>query len=161
MKKCDHFKGLILTDYIDGELDKNSLEIVESHLLGCSDCRAYLKEVKNNTAFLYQQALHQQVPAGLWDAVREHIEEENHLTNPLEDFIDKLKGLMVFPRMVPIFASLLLMLLVGSVTLNSIQSQRAQAKDQGEYLVALLSSTGTGSPSDNNEWGTPIEHYFL
>ena len=24
MKKCDHFKDLILTDYIDGELDKNT-----------------------------------------------------------------------------------------------------------------------------------------
>ena len=68
---------------------------------------------------------------------------------------------MVFPRMVPIFASLVLMFLVGSVTVNTVQIQQAKEKEQGEYLVSLLSSAGGSSPGDNNDLGTPIEHYFL
>ena len=61
MKKCDHFKDLILTDYIDGELDKKFSESLESHLLDCSDCRAFFKEVKNNAHCLFKQVV---APAG-------------------------------------------------------------------------------------------------
>ncbi len=161
MKKCDYFKDLILTDYIDGELDKNSAGSVESHLLDCSDCRAFFKEVKDNAALPFQQARHLQVPAGLWGAIKQSIEHENQARSPLADFIDRLKGLIVFPRMVPVFASLILMLLAGSVTLHTIQIQQVKERDQGEYLVSLLSSTGTSVPSDNNDLGIPIEHYFL
>ena len=139
MKKCDHFKDWILMDYIDGELHKNSAENVEGHLLDCSDCRAFLKEVKNNMALPFQKAMHQPVPVELWDAIKQNIEDENQAVGPFADFIDKLKGWMVFPRMVPVFASLILMLLAGPVTLNTIQVQQAHDKDQGEYLVSLLS----------------------
>ncbi len=165
MKKCDHFKDLILTDYIDGELDKNLAGSLENHLLDCSDCRAFFKEVKDNAAIFpvscSANVLHQPVPAGLWDTIKQSIEHENQASSPLADFIAQLKGLIIFPRMVPVFASLILMLLAGSVTLNTIQIQQAKAKDQGEYLVSLLSSTGHSVPSDNNDFGTPIEHYFL
>ena len=164
MKKCDHFKDLILTDYIDGELDKNSVGNLESHLLDCSDCRVFLKEVKDNAALPFQQALRQPVPAEFWDTIKQSIEHENQARSPLADCIAQLKGLiafLAFPRMAPVFASLILMLLVGSVTLNTIQIQRTREKDQGEYLVSLMSSRDSSVPSDNNDLGTPIEHYFL
>jgi anti-sigma factor RsiW len=165
MKKCDHFKDLILTDYIDGELHKNSAENVESHLLDCSDCRAFLKEVKNNMALPLHRAAHQPVPAELWDTIKQKIEQENQEVSPWANFVDGFKGILAFPRMVPIFGSLAVMLLAGSVTLHTIQIEKtqamAQSKDQGEYLLALLSSTGSPTSSDNNDLGTPIEHYFL
>ena len=161
MKKCDHFKELILTDYMDGELDKDAVAGLESHLLDCVDCRAFFKEVKNNAVVPFKQALRQPVPAELWDTIKQNIEQKDQVSNPLEDLLDKLKGLIVFPRMVPVFASLVLMLLAGSVTLNTIQVQQAKEKDQGEYLVSLLSPTSTSTSSDNNDGGTPIEHYFL
>jgi anti-sigma factor RsiW len=161
MKKCDHFKELILTDYIDRQLDKNSAGSVESHLLDCSDCRAFLKDVKNNAVLPLQQSLSQPVPAELWAAVRQSIEHDNQAASPMAGFIDRLKSLTVFPRMVPIFASLIVMLLAGSVTLTTMHIQQAKDKDQGEYLVSLLSPTGLSTVSDNNDLGTPIEHYFL
>ena len=189
MKKCDYFKDLILTDYIDGELDKNSAGSLESHLLDCSDCRVFLKEVKDNAALPFQQALHQPVPAQLWDTIKQSIEHENQAASPLADCLQhwkaylslrrqgifaslikylgceaciaKLKRLVVTPRMVPVLASFILMFLAGDVALNTIQIQRAREKDQGEYLVALLSLRDVSVPSDNNDLGTPIEHYFL
>jgi anti-sigma factor RsiW len=163
MKKCEHFKDLILTDYIDGELDKDSAGSVESHLLDCSDCRAFLKEIKNNAVISSASAnvLRQPVPAELWDTIRQRIEHKDREADSLEDLIDKLKGWISFPRLVPVFASFVVMFLVGSVTLDKIQVQQAQARDQGEYLISLLSSTDISSSSDNNDQGTPIEHYFL
>jgi hypothetical protein len=165
MKKCDHFKDLILTDYLDGELDKDSTGNLENHLLDCTECRAFLKEVKNNAVIFpvscSANVLHQPVPGELWDAIKQNIEHDSQVSSPFPDFVVKLKGLFVFPRMVPIFASLVLTFLVGSVTLNTIQIHQTKDKDQGEYLVSLLSSTGSSAPSDNNDSGTPIEHYFL
>ncbi len=162
MKKCDHFKELILTDYIDGELDKDSTGNLENHLLDCSDCRIFLKEVKNISALPFKQVLQQPVPTALWDTIKQNIEGQNQVTSPsFTDFIERLKGWLVFPRIVPVFASFLLMFLAGSVTLNTIHIQQVQAKDQGEYLVSLLSPAGPSAPSDNNDLGTPIERYFL
>ena len=158
MKECERFKDFILTDYIDGELDKKSVGDIESHLLGCRECRFFLKEVKNSTAVALQQALHEP-PAELWDMVRQGIEQEKQGRNALWDIFEQLKGLTLFPKMVPVFASLILMFLAGSVTLSTLQGQRVKAQDQGEYLVALLSSTG--APADSNDQTGPIEHYFL
>ncbi|MDE2027665.1 MAG: zf-HC2 domain-containing protein, partial [Candidatus Omnitrophica bacterium] len=41
MNRCEHFKEAILTDYIDGRLDKKAADLLEGHLLDCGDCRAF------------------------------------------------------------------------------------------------------------------------
>ena len=160
MKKCEQFKELILTDYIDGQLDRGAASEVEGHLLDCSECRAFFREVKDSAAVPFQQASRQPVPAELWGQIRQRIEDESRpAVNPLAGIIDRLRGLIVFPKIIPVFASLAVMLLAGSVTLNTIQVGQAKDKDQGEYLVSLLSPADAAS--DNNDLGTPIEHYFL
>lgn len=161
MKKCDIFKGLILTDYMDGRLDEASTRKIEDHLLECGECRAFFKEAEKCTQFLARPSLRQPVPAELWDAIKQNIEQEDQAVSPLEGFIDRLKGLIVFPRLVPVFASLILMLLVGSVTVNTIQIRQAQDREQGEYLVSLLSPAAGSSQAESAEAVTPIEHYFL
>ena len=109
----------------------------------------------------FQKVSNQAPPAELWEAIKQGIEGEPQAVNPAMDFMDKLKGLVFFPRLVPVFASFILMFLAGSVALNTIQVKQVQANDQGEYLVALLSPAGAASVSDSNDSGTPIEHYFL
>ena len=161
MKKCEQFKDWILTDYIDGELDKNSSVQLESHLLDCGECRAFFKEVKNNAALPFQQVSRQPVPAELWARIQQDIENKESAVSPLANFIEGLKGMFVLPRLVPIFASLTLMFIIGSVTLNNIQLQQAKNTEQGEYVVSLLSTSGTSSQAVSGDLGTPIEHYFL
>jgi len=160
MKKCDHIKDLILTDYMDGELDQDLKHNVESHLLDCSDCRTFLKEVKENSIIPFNKDTQLPVPPQLWDAVKEGIAKQGHASDPIADFIDRIKEMIVFPKLVPVFATLMLMLFVGSVTLNNMQFQQAQATEQGEYLVSLLSITNPAQV-ENNDLGTPIEHFFL
>ena len=161
MKKCEHFKDLILTDYIDGELDKNAQNCLESHLLDCGDCRAFLKEVKNNATLTLTKGSIQPVPAELWDSICEDLDRENQMQSPIKNFMDQLKSLIVFPKLVPAFVCLAVMFIVGSVTLNITRIHQAQDRDHGEYLISLLSSTSTTAQGDNNDSGTPIEHYFL
>jgi anti-sigma factor RsiW len=157
MKKCEHYKNLIITDYIDGQANKKDGPEVEDHLLDCADCRAFFREIKSQVGS-FQETCLEPVPAQLWDSIKDAIEVEKQ-SDPLKDFIEGLKGWLMLPRVVPVFGSLVLMLLAGSVTLNTVQLQQAQDKAQGEYLVSLLAPVG--SSSDSNDLGTPIEHYFL
>ncbi len=159
MKNCDYFKDLVLTDYTDGELDKKSVDALQDHLRSCSDCRAFLNELENNMAVLHR-ASNQPVPEELWGAIRQKIEEETPRTSPVSDFIEGLQRWFAYPRLVPVFASLVLMFLAGSVTFKTIQLRQAQDKEQGEYLVSLLGPT-TSSSQGENGFGTPMEHYFL
>jgi len=160
MKKCEQFKDMILTDYIDGELDRSLSSSLEAHLLDCNECRVFYQEVKSNAVLPFQRSPRQPVPSELWDAVRQGIEDKGRVVDPVGDLIAQLKGLFIFPRMVPVLGSLVLMFLVGTVALNNVHVQRAQVSDQGEYLVSLLSPTSSAQ-GENNDYGTPIEHYFL
>ena len=160
MKKCDYFKDLILTDYMDGQLDNSSSKDVENHLIECCECRAFFKNAKVATALPFERLTPQPPPSELWSNIKQRIENEGQESSPLEEIVSKLKGLFVFPRVVPVFASLILMMAAGAVTVNTIQIQQAKEQAQGEYLVALLAPTSS-TTSDSGDLGTPIEHYFL
>jgi len=159
MKKCEQFKDLILTDYIDGQCDKQMSMAIENHLLDCGDCRIFFKEVKNNVSLPLKQALHQPVPLELWDTIKQRIEAEQQVTSPVTGVWDNVMNWFAFPRLVPVFASVVVMFIVGSMAFNTVQVNQAKDKEQGEYLLALL--TPTSNTNDTNDPGTPIEHYFL
>jgi predicted anti-sigma-YlaC factor YlaD len=159
MPKCEQIRDWILTDYIDGWLDKKMTGQLEGHLLDCRDCRAFFKEVKDNVSLPFQQISQQPVPAALWTAIKQTIEQKKQ-ASPWANFVDGLKGWLVFPRLVPVFATLAVMLIVGSATINNIHLRQAQDRDQGEYLVSLLAPAGTSAGAET-DLGTPIEHYFL
>jgi len=161
MKKCDYFMDLIITDYIDDRIDKTSLDKLENHLMDCHDCRLFLKEVKDSAVSPFKVSAQPTVPVELWNTIKQKIEYEKDGRSRLEDFFEKIRGLIIFPRLVPILASLILMLLAGSVTISTIQVEQNKSKDQGEYLVSLLSPATAGITPENNDLGTPIEHYFL
>jgi anti-sigma factor RsiW len=160
MKKCEYFKDLLLTDYLDGQLDEISTANMEGHLLDCSDCRAFLKEVKETVAPL-ERALRLTPPAELWQAVKQGLEEKQRPHGFWDNFVEGLRGWMVVPRLVPILATMVLMVLAGGISLNTIRVDGARERSQGEYLMAVIGSAGAEASSDNNNLGTPIEQYFL
>jgi len=158
MKNCEQYRELIFTDYIDGQLDAKMVAMVEDHLMDCSDCRLIFKELKTSAAPIKTVEL-QEVPSELWSRIKENIEEQPQEQNLLEEMLENLKGWLAFPKMVPVLASFLVMFLAGSVTLNTMYIQQAQAKDQGEYLVSVLTPDTSTSPEA--QLGSPIESYFL
>jgi predicted anti-sigma-YlaC factor YlaD len=159
MKKCDDIRDLILTDYMDGQMAKDSAAVIESHLADCNHCRAFCKEVKEKAVLSLQQ---QETPSELWDKVRQAVEHKNQAFNPLEGILARISALTVFfPRLVPVLASLMVMMVAGSVSWNKIQIQQAREKDQGEYLISMVTPGATALTPENSDPGTPIETYFL
>jgi len=158
MRNCEQFRELILTEYIDGQCDAKTAEMVEVHLMDCNDCRHIFSELKSQAILPLRTVVPQAVPTELWMRIKEGIEEKSLKRNPFEEIAGHLKGWMVLPRLVPVLASFLVMFLAGSATLNTLQLQQVNTQEQGEYLASLFTPSGTSS---DNESGTPIEQYFL
>ena len=161
MKKCDYYKDLIFTDYIDGELAKLASQDLEDHLLDCSSCRLFFKEVKSKALLPLPPGKPQTPPPELWASIKQQINEENQATDPVADLMDRLTAWLGSFKILPAFSSFIVIFMVGSMALNTVHLQRAQAVDQATYLTSLLSPAAFSLPLDNTELKTPIEHYFL
>ncbi len=160
MDKCKKFRDLILTDYIDAQLDGVSKAQVQEHLHQCATCQAFFLEVKNKLIVPFEKAPHQPVPTHLWGIIEERI-RQGHSRVSVVDFIRGWIEGITFPRLVPALASLIMVVFIGSTVFVNQQVKQAQDWEGGTYLAYILSSTGVSVPVNNHDLGTPIEQYFL
>lgn len=160
MEECKRFKDLILTDYMDGEIVNSTKDLIDAHLLVCSDCRRLTEEIRNLTVPL-REAKREAAPAYLWSSIKERIEKEISLTEKAGDFITRLVENFFSPRLAPVMATIAVSLLVGSIYFNHFRVNQIKDKEQGEYLIYLMDSAEAFADSNNNGSESPIETYFL
>ena len=160
MDKCEKFKDLILTDYIDGETDQAIRAQIDAHILACPQCLHFAEEVKKDLVIPFTQASRETVPDSVWDGIKERIGQEIPWSIRVGEFVNGLMGSLTLPKLAPIFTSLVLLVLVGSTVLHDQQVRQVKEKEQGEYLISVLASADQGAETDNTA-ETPIETYFL
>ncbi len=161
MNTCKEFKDIILTDYIDGELDGKVKDQIEGHLRVCSQCREFADEVKAQLITPFQQTLRANVPEKLWRSIEESIVKENEQVHPAVNWIDRLVQSLTFPRLAPVVLSFILFISAGLWLLNSRQGSQVAGSDPGEYVADVLDSVNDLAQTDTNSFGTSIEQYFL
>ncbi len=66
---CKEMRGLIMTDFIDHELDDAARQAVESHLSACSDCRSVFEASRTLVTQLREMPAVAAPPA-LWADIR-------------------------------------------------------------------------------------------
>ncbi len=158
---CKEFRDVILTDYIDGELDKDVKVRLEAHLRVCAHCREFADEVKAQLVVPFKQTQRVSVPEDLWRSIEESIAQENEEMQPAANWIDRLVQSLTLPRLVPVFLSLILFISAGLWILNSHQGSQVAGNDSGEYVADILDSVSELAEIDNDNFGTSIEQYFL
>ena len=161
MNTCKEFKDLILTDYIDGELDEKTKGQLEGHLRACSPCREFADEAKAQLVTPFAQASRAAVPEDLWRSIEESIVGEGEETLPVQSWIDRLIGSLALPRLAPVLLSFILFISVGFWMLRGHQVPQTAHSDSGEYATYVLDSVSELAETDNNSFGTSIEQYFL
>jgi anti-sigma factor RsiW len=160
MYNCKKIKDLILTDYVDTQLDPQSKSQVEDHLRHCAVCQAFAKEVKECLIVPFEKSSRQEVPVHLWDTIKDRIlQEEVHPQSLRDVILGWLQGI-TFPRLVPALVSFVMVFFISSTIFLDWQTKQAQEQEQGAYVEYMLSSAATNQ-KDNHDLGTPIEQYFL
>jgi len=165
--KCEQIQELLLTDYLDGQLDGEGLKSIEQHLSDCPGCREFLAVARKITVepfysskkvFLSQE--------DVWHRIKQQIEKEHSqpsLSHRLAEMILGLKELVPKPAWA-------LSIMVAGVILTAVyfnswnrqeMVQTASSEDNGQYIAYFTDDVGSGQPEDNGGYGTAIEEYFL
>jgi len=163
--KCRDIQDMILTDYLDGQIDPKKKGIVESHLKECAACREFLVTATEAVIKPFDHSESRVPPESIWQGIQDviHREQEVEVSNPFYDVLERMKVLLTMPRTMRAMATVAVVLLI-TVTLfkgiNYRQQQIARAsQEEMEYLSYL---SGTSEMLDGNGgYDTDIEAYFL
>ena len=160
MKICDQIRSVLLTDYIDNELDKNARKKIEEHLAACPECRQIVGPARDDISVISNAGARKKIPSDLWQAVVKGIEDEKRVKNPAMDFVRGITQIFTVPRLVPALAGMILLVLSVSFFLYTRQVSRNGGNESFEYVAGLFANTSPAA-TDNGALGTPIEEYFL
>ncbi len=160
MQTCKNIKDWILTDFLDAQTDPATRKLIDSHLLTCGDCRSLVEDVTKNLAAPFKPAVREDVPEHLWSLLKQRIENEIRPVVPADGFMNRLGGFFSFSRLAPALGVLAAIILFSSLFLSHKQRERAQEREQGEYLAFLWKSANS-QDSETIVSETPLEKYFL
>lgn len=166
--KCENVKELILTDYLDGQLEKEQKAQIEKHLSICKGCKEY--ELLTRTAVVepFNNLERHNPPEATWNKIREQIEEEQppqESTNSFADLIRRIKTFLYIPKPAFVVTSMVVLLLVVITVIKLPTEDRNIVKvnpeSQIECINYLMSVFDQETMNGNDDFGTSIEELFL
>lgn len=72
---CERIREIIITDYADGAVTDADARLIKEHLSSCRECREFEALVRSSTVAPFQRLEREDVPPGIWDAIREQLPE--------------------------------------------------------------------------------------
>ena len=153
--KCDQFKEIFLTDYLDETLSAQKRQSCDVHLAGCDLCSALLSDLKAITEQSFKKVETLQPSRKVWAGIEQKIESQS-------GWLEKIQGFLTFPRLtiaIPVLASLILL---SVVRLNPSTATYDLART---YLVQELNGDVVTEITAENvadtSFGTVIEDFFM
>lgn len=154
--ECKKMRGLIMTDYLDGNLDKPTLKEVEAHIAACPGCRGLVSELTSIRASLKKESP-QSPPPQVWERIRADIARVPMKYSLAGNFAESIRSWIVNRRpAVVIAAAAILIFAVLTVTRLMPQNNPLAPDD----IISIISLEENGDYADYN-FGTPAENYFL
>jgi hypothetical protein len=163
MNICKRYRGLILTDYVDGEIDAETRKIIDEHLLFCRSCRQFKDDVSEKVITVFNKVGHEKVPESIWPSIKEKILQKRFAEEEgIAGFLKRVFGpLSPFPRLAPAMLAIAVLILVSAVTFRFYLAQNLNRTEQAEYIVSYLSGTSSIPDKNGVDFETELEEYFL
>ncbi len=164
---CKNIQNLLLTDYLDEQLEEEKKKSFDNHLSSCFKCRELASVAQNNIMQPFINAENFIPSDQIWQRIKKAIEEKPEPVRSgfLTSFWNSIKESFLFPRLAYALAGILVIFVV-IMTLNSMTLERQQKTNQEsekeiEYITYLAEATLDVSVDQNGGYGTAIEYYFL
>ncbi|MEE9605655.1 MAG: zf-HC2 domain-containing protein [Candidatus Scalindua sp.] len=163
---CKKVKELILTDYLDGQVNEEQKRQIEKHLASCGPCKEYELLAKKTVIDPFNNAKRIRPSEVVWHKIKEQIEEEQQeLASPFADLIRRIKSFLYVPKPAFVVATIMVVLLI-IVTIIKLPSEKQEIvkvspEKQIECMTYLLRVFNQDSTNETNGFGTSIEEYFL
>ena len=164
--KCKKIREIILTDYIDGQLNEKQRSSLGRHLAECKGCGKFFIYVMKNIAGLFTNT-ERLVPSEIvWRRIKGNIETEvANKPTFITGFFERLKGTLYIPKPATIFVTALTFILVASLALalyignqNKLNYNNQKTIQDNDYYEELFSDAYTTKDAG---FGTAMEENFL
>ena len=154
--KCIEIQNMIMTDYIDGQLNSEMLKNVEEHLLICPECRD-IKNCLEAVRVPLQNAQSTPSPE-IWSRIQEKIaSDQTRRHGILEDVNEFLRVFLFSPRTIFVKAAVIVVL-VSAIILGPQWLKTKAPVTNGDIGMTFVSDEAL---DDNYEFGTALESYLL
>lgn len=74
--RCNKFRDIIITDYVDGELDAQGQQEIERHLQECAGCREFAAAVSALSVTPLRETAPEEPPAFLWTRIQNRLGQD-------------------------------------------------------------------------------------
>ena len=110
---CKRMQGLILTDYIDNQMDEKEKLSIEEHLSDCRSCRDFALNARKACVGSFANVEKVNPPEFVWRRVREGIiTQQRKKENFALRFLEKIKYAFYIPNPAIAFATIVALMLV-------------------------------------------------
>ena len=157
---CKKMKGLIFTDYIDGNLKGRALEETELHIRSCSSCHALAEDLRAQRK-LFRAVGQEAVPSVVWHKICAEISAAPAGSHFAEDLLERLQYRLshLKPAIVMAGAAVLLLFALAAIRLMPQKSYPGTTIAQDDILAVSYNNDEEGGPE--YDLGTPAEMFFL
>ncbi|MDP8264067.1 MAG: zf-HC2 domain-containing protein [Candidatus Aceula lacicola] len=161
MMNCKDIRELLLTDYVDGEINESARKAIDDHLVSCQSCKEFALAAKQAAFDPFSDAERFSPPESVWHSIKERIVEVSKEDSISENILslEKIKKVFVLPR--PAIALVSILIVVLSVTSFVRTSSQKIALENEEQAIVYLAMLDEEDDSEPGEFGTSIEEYFL
>lgn len=163
MDACKRYRGLIVTDYLDGELAGKRKDEVESHMRSCAGCRELYRQMKDGLEPIFGQAKGRPVPDHIWPQLKKKIQDRTTRFPRVtfKDIMERYLAPLRIPVLVPAAATAIMVFAIGALIIFNFQMRQTRETEQAEYLEYILGPVNGVTGTETNSLGTSIEEYFL
>lgn len=154
---CKKARELILTDYLDEQMEAEPQKSLEDHLSACFHCREFVSVAQKNILKPFMDAEKAHPSDQVWRQIKETIKEgpESAMPDSLTVFLNIFKKYFLFPKSAYALAGILVLILV------TIPWTRPMMNKEIKYIEYLVEATEDVSTSQDGGYGTSIEDFFL
>lgn len=161
---CKQIQELIITDYIDKQIDPKKKEKLRTHLKECNACRKFAS-VAEETMQPFNKAETTNAPEHIWQAVKNRIEESTQPaeSNIIMDFLRNLSPLTILSRpRLAVVSVLVTVIFIGIFIIGQPLIKKAMINNYLNEQVLFLDGLEEDiADEDYLNLDTSIEEFFL